>query len=115
LFVGKANSIRYKTVSIHGIKMTQQVSTFSVQESFSGSAAQAITVRSDKPSLCGYKFKKGQSYLVDARGSGAVLFAAACGFTAPTTEAQEAIQLLRMLGEHSPCAVIGPSPSPSPK
>jgi hypothetical protein len=56
--------------------------------------------------MCGYRFKKGQSYLVDARGSEALLHAGACGITSSTREAQDAIRLLRTLKEHNDGAVI---------
>ena len=103
LFVGVATRIRYRTVRLGDARLKEQVTTFSIQEVFAGTKGGTITLKSFADAgMCGYRFRKGVSYLVDAthqsyEGSDRALqlSVSSCGMTSPATEAADLIRFLK--------------------
>lgn len=105
LFLGVADEIRYKTVVFDKISFLQQVVRFSVEDSFAGVRSKTITVT--EPPMCGYVFKKGVRYLVDAYGANeSSLEVSSCGMTTPAEYAGDSIHFLRTLKQNQTGAIV---------
>ena len=113
LFVGVVQKIDNKTVLFGGNKVRQQVVTLSVEEAFAGVDGKTATVTSFA-GMCGFRFRKGLRYLVDAgqiadstylasRGASgyrAHLNVGSCGLTASAELAADSIRFLRTHGRN---------------
>lgn len=115
LFVGVVQKIDNKTVFFGGNKVHQQVVTLSVEEPFAGVDGKTATVTSfAEPGMCGFRFRKGSRYLVDAdqitdstylasRGASGYrthLNVDSCGMTTSAELAEDSIRFLRTHGRN---------------
>ncbi len=114
LFLGVVTDIRHRQVAVGDHRVKEQVVTFSIQEVFAGVQSKAITLTSFADAgMCGYRFRKGASYLVDATyqsyeaaGSAPQLSVNSCGPTAPASEAEDSIRFLRTVKQNPHGGVI---------
>jgi hypothetical protein len=112
LFVGLVQKVESRTVTLHGNKLRQQVVTLAVEEAFAGVEGNAVTVTSFYDAgMCGYRFRKGSRYLVDAgyvadstylglggtSGFRSGLDVGSCGMTRSAEYAADSIKFLRTL------------------
>jgi hypothetical protein len=103
LFLGVVTDIRYRKVTVGNAPIREQLISFSIQEVFAGVESKTIRLTScADAAMCGYRFRKGASYLVDATyqsyeaaGSAPQLSVNSCGLTAPASEAEDSIRFLR--------------------
>lgn len=98
--------IQYRKVSVENTQVREQVLRFSIEESFAGIEGKNVTLTSfANASMCGYPFRKGSRYLVDATysygASGSVLRVDSCGGTAIAQDATDAVRFLRT-AKHNP-------------
>jgi len=107
LFLGTAESIRYRSVTVGNTTVPQQLTIFSVEDTFGGSRDKSVEIRSFiKPGMCGFRFHEGTKYFVDAWNDGGTWSASSCGMTTTANWASDAIHYLRTLREHPQGAII---------
>jgi len=108
LFVGVVRKIDHKTVVFGREKVHQQVVTLSVEDAFAGVEGKTVTVTSFA-GMCGFRFRKGLRYLVDAgeirdstylatagrSGFRSRLDVNSCGMTSPAEYVTDSIRFLR--------------------
>lgn len=114
LFLGVVTDIQYRKVTVGNTPVTEQVASFSIQEVFAGAPSKTIKLTSfADAAMCGYRFRKGVSYLVDATyqfyeaaGSAPQLSVNSCGPTARASEAEDSIRFLRTLKQNPHGGVV---------
>jgi len=107
LFVGTVKSIRYRDVNLSGALVKEQLVTLKVEDAFQGIQGKKVEVRSfASPSMCGYAFRKGSRYLVDAWGPRESLNVTSCGMTTGAAEAADLIRFLRTLRQHPSGGIV---------
>ncbi len=121
LFVGVVQRIDRKTVTFGIDKVRVQVVTLSIEEAFSGVEGKNVKVTSFfDVGMCGYRFRKGLRYLVDARevadstylatgaksGFRSHLDVGSCGLTAPADYAIDSIRFLRTVQKNPNGAIV---------
>jgi hypothetical protein len=106
LFLGTATTIRYRTVRFGKVSEREQIVGFKVEDTFRGGHGKVVTVKSLSPGMCGIRFRKGLSYLVDASGSPEALSVSSCGMTRIGADAADSIRFLRALRLNFDAAII---------
>jgi hypothetical protein len=105
LFLGVVTDIQYRKVSFGNALVREQLVSFSIEQVFAGIQGKTVTLTSfSDAGMCGYPFRKGLSYLVDATyqsydasGGAPQLSVNSCGMTAPAAYAADSIHFLRTI------------------
>ena len=110
LFVGTVLSIRQlPATTVDYISVQQQVK-FAKLDSFFGSVGGTVTVTEDVPSggSCGFPFKQGKTYLVEANGPHSDLHTGVCGLTSGPLNPQtaESIRFLKVVRDHPSGGIV---------
>jgi hypothetical protein len=101
--LGVVTDIRYKKLTAGNAPVREQLVGFSIQDVLAGVQSKTIKLTSFADgAMCGYRFRKGASCLVDATyqsyeeaGSAPQLSVNSRGLTAPASEAEDSIRFLR--------------------
>lgn len=112
LFLGTVTEIRYRNAHFGKDSMKEQVVTFSIQDAFKGINKKTVTVSSfAEPGMCGFRFRRGRSYLVDGDSYADVsefqtVNVSSCGMTIQAEWAEDDIHFLRTLRANPHGAII---------
>ena len=107
LFLGTAKSIRYRSVAVGNTTVPQQLTTFDVEDTFSGIRGKSVEIRSFvKPGMCGLRFRKGIKYFVEAWSNEGAWTASSCGMTTTADWRSDSIHYLRTLRQHPEGAIV---------
>jgi len=111
LFLGVVTDVRYRRVSVGNVPVREQVIKFNIEEAFAGVEGKDVTLTSfADASMCGYRFRKGSRYLVDADNGGSwsvsQLSVSSCGMTATAADSVEEIRFLRTVKRNPHAGIL---------
>jgi hypothetical protein len=113
LFLGKVEHIGFKTVLLppDNFPVKMQVVTFEVLQTFGSAHGTKLVVTDWAPGngSCGFRFVRGQMYLVDAsvQADDNALHLNSCGHTAEVSEAEDLVRFLRSVRGNDGAIIFG--------